>query len=53
MTDSHKETGNKTEHVCAQCGTSSAERPLLLGEYQGHEIWICVRCLPVLIHGAH
>lgn len=52
MADS-QDGANRPAHICAQCGMSSADRPLLLGEYQGHEIWICVRCLPMLIHGAH
>ncbi len=40
------------EHCCAICGTNSFERVLLSGEQNGKSIWLCVRCLPALIHGA-
>jgi ribosomal protein L37AE/L43A len=43
----------ETEHTCSQCGVNSQQRALLSGEYQGKPIWVCVGCLPRLIHGAH
>jgi len=38
---------------CFHCGTSSDERVLLKCEEKGEEKHVCVRCLPVLIHGKH
>ncbi len=38
---------------CTVCGITDEERMLLCGEYQGKKIWVCVQCLPRLIHGAH
>jgi len=36
--------------VCLNCDRSEAEVPLLQLRFQGGEILICSRCLPVLIH---
>lgn len=41
------------EKKCTVCGIKSEERILLCGEYQGKKVWVCVGCLPRLIHGAH
>ncbi|MBI4285733.1 MAG: hypothetical protein HY670_07520 [Chloroflexi bacterium] len=41
------------EKKCLICQKTSQERVLLHGLEEGREIWVCVRCLPVLIHGAH
>ncbi len=41
------------EKSCTVCGIKSEERVLLCGEYQNKRIWVCVQCLPKLIHGAH
>ncbi len=38
---------------CILCGVKSEERILLSGVDQGKEVWVCVQCLPSLIHGAH
>lgn len=38
---------------CTVCGVKSEERILLCGQYQDKRMWVCVRCLPVLIHGEH
>ena len=51
MTD--KENTNTEEKSCTVCGIKSSERMLLHGEHQGKESWVCVRCLPALIHGGH
>ncbi|MFB3895846.1 MAG: hypothetical protein ACE14V_06035 [bacterium] len=44
---------NKEPHQCLVCAASSETRVLLMCENQGKEDWVCVRCLPQLIHGAH
>jgi hypothetical protein len=38
-------------HQCIQCERTSEERVLLQAEKKGKTVWVCVRCLPVLIHG--
>ena len=38
---------------CLECHCDSQERPLIPLLYQGQDRWVCVRCLPMLIHGAH
>lgn len=38
---------------CFVCGTDSDQRVLLKCEEKGEEKSVCVRCLPVLIHGKH
>lgn len=37
--------------TCTLCGTGEAERPLLPCRWKGQSVWVCVRCLPSLIHG--
>jgi len=39
------------EKCCALCGAKSDSRVLLSGEQKGKPVWVCVRCLPVLVHG--
>ncbi len=46
-----EEKGN--ENTCLNCGTTSDQAVLLKCENKGKPEWVCVRCLPVLIHGAH
>ncbi len=41
------------EHKCVACGANSEDRVLLSGEQKGEPMYVCVRCLPVLIHGGH
>ncbi len=41
------------EKSCVVCKVKSDERILLCGEQQGKQVWVCVGCLPMLIHGAH
>ncbi len=41
------------EKKCVVCEVRSDERILLCGEDHGNQVWVCVRCLPVLIHGGH
>ncbi len=44
---------SSTEKSCTVCGIKSEERILLCGDYQDKKVWVCVRCLPALIHGEH
>ena len=44
---------SREEKSCTVCGIKNEERILLCGEYQDKRIWVCVQCLPRLIHGAH
>ncbi len=39
------ETGN-----CLNCNRTSRQVPLIALSYCGRTLWICPRCLPVLIH---
>ena len=41
------------EKSCTVCGIKSENRVLLRGEHQDKRVWVCVQCLPMLIHGAH
>ncbi len=41
------------EKSCTVCGIKSEQRVLLSGEDKGKQMWVCVQCLPVLIHGGH
>jgi len=36
---------------CFRCGTSEDDVPLLPVRSAGESTWVCVRCLPSLIHG--
>lgn len=40
------------DHKCLNCSSTSDDRPLIVCEFKGKESWVCVRCLPVLIHGS-
>ncbi len=51
MADSAQPSGEG--HKCAVCGIGSEERVLLSGEQKGEPVYVCVRCLPALIHGGH
>lgn len=48
---SNEETKELPELECAHCGTSSELTPIMSYVYQGEEKFVCVRCLPALIHG--
>lgn len=37
--------------VCYNCAADDQTRALLAVRYQGEDRWVCVRCLPQLIHG--
>lgn len=36
---------------CFRCGTSEKETVLIPCRKEGESVWVCVRCLPPLIHG--
>lgn len=38
---------------CYVCGAGDKERVLLRCVEKGEEKYVCVRCLPILIHGGH
>ena len=48
-----KEQKEQEKHHCLSCNETSETTVLLEAEGQGQKVWVCVRCLPVLIHGAH
>ncbi|RJP67398.1 MAG: ferredoxin [Candidatus Abyssobacteria bacterium SURF_17] len=37
---------------CIRCGTPENETVLIPCRKDGESVWVCVRCLPPLIHGA-
>lgn len=39
-----------TQH-CNWCGAADTARPLLPTRFKGESVWVCVKCLPPLIHG--
>ena len=43
----------RDEKRCLVCQATSQERILLSAVQQDRIVWVCVRCLPTLIHGAH
>jgi len=43
--------GDPSAIRCFQCGTTDADRVLVPVRRKGHSEWVCVRCLPGLIHG--
>lgn len=40
-----------SENKCISCGRTDREVALIPIRYQGQDKWICVKCLPTLIHG--
>lgn len=38
---------------CLNCGNTSKDLVYLKCVYNGEEKYVCVRCLPMLIHGQH
>lgn len=49
----HAETRPKTyiPQTCHRCGADEDAAPLLPVRHRGDSKWVCVRCLPALIHG--
>lgn len=50
-TEETKGPVEEKQNRCLSCGATSASRPLVHLELRGEEQWVCVRCLPMLIHG--
>jgi hypothetical protein len=50
-----KSNTEKRENACILCGSKSEEKVLLCAEQKGKTVWVCVECLPVLVHpkGGH
>mgnify|MGYP001591289521 CR=1 FL=1 len=51
QTKSGAASGKDEAVKCMSCGADSKTRPLLSCMYKGETKWVCVRCLPMLIHG--
>lgn len=47
----HKERLNKIKVSCVFCGNTDNERPIIEFVHKGEKKHVCVRCLPMLIHG--
>jgi len=43
-----EESKNHTQ--CLHCQRTEYEAPLMSVRYRGRQMWICVQCLPILIH---
>ena len=39
-----------TQTNCRLCGLSEMHIPVVQARYAGEPIWVCSRCLPILIH---
>ncbi len=37
--------------ACLQCGATSSQNVLIQCIKDEEDTWVCVRCLPILIHG--
>lgn len=44
---------NSDNPQCMQCGATSDQRVLISCLKEGGDDWVCVGCLPILIHGVH
>lgn len=42
-----------TTPKCLQCGATSDQNVLISCLKEGEQTWVCVSCLPILIHGGH
>jgi len=43
--------GSYFPQVCFNCGKTEDEVPVLPCRNKGQSLWVCTKCLPVLIHG--
>jgi hypothetical protein len=41
------------EHNCLNCGIAGDKVILLSCSFKGEMLYVCVKCLPVLIQGSH
>jgi len=44
---------SEEKKVCFVCGNDEDANVLLPCRTEGKDLWVCVRCLPPLIHGQH
>ena len=42
---------NNSSQKCVICDLTEKEKPLVSIKYSGENRWICLGCLPQLIHG--
>jgi hypothetical protein len=47
------EKPEKKEAACFVCQKTEGEGVLLACRKEGKDLWVCARCLPMLIHGGH
>ena len=40
----------KTDLTCLNCGSSETQVPMISIRFGGKPLWVCSRCMPVLIH---
>ena len=45
------EKAGKKEHTCFLCGKTEHQGVLLPCRKGGEDLYVCTRCLPMLIHG--
>lgn len=57
MNDQPEKTENESTEMievkCLNCGSSSENAVLLSCVREGENDYVCVKCLPMLIHGPH
>jgi Fe-S-cluster-containing hydrogenase component 2 len=51
VTDQAAGKGPASEIHCHLCGAPEMDRTLIACRFAGESKWVCVRCLPALIHG--
>lgn len=44
---------DQPQEKCLSCGSTSDQVVLLACVKESDQAWVCVHCLPMLIHGAH
>ncbi len=49
--DGEKKPTSEAEVKCLVCKANDGDVPLMSLRYQGRGQWVCVHCLPRLIHG--
>ena len=48
-----KEPSMAETKKCVVCKCTGEGKVLLSGVQDEKQVWVCTRCLPMLIHGAH
>lgn len=51
--DQRRAMSEETTAKCLECGATSDQKVLLSCVKDDSPTWVCVHCLPILIHGAH